>query len=390
MKIFLVTSSRADFGLLKNLIFEFRKSSNFDLKIIATGSHFSKKHGFSFDEIKSQKIKIYKKILITNNAKSSMSLLDDMNILSKSISSLIKKDNPDLFIVLGDRYEVFAITLAAYLERIAIAHIHGGELTQGSLDDGFRHCITKMSNFHFVTNKIYKRRITQLGENPHSIYNVGSLGAENISKTNFFSKKYLGKLLRINFKKNILLVCVHPEITKELTINLADEIIHALNDYENKTIIFTMPGSDLFNDIIFDKIGSLIKKKTNCFLFKNLGSQRYLSLLRIADTIIGNSSSGILEMPIFGKPTINIGYRQEGRIKTKSIIDVAPNRFMIKQAIDYIYKKKINKINSLNYKTDKNVSNKIISVLKKINIKKYQIKKFYDIPQLNKYYKSKK
>jgi GDP/UDP-N,N'-diacetylbacillosamine 2-epimerase (hydrolysing) len=385
MKIFLVTSSRADFGLLKNLIFKLNKTSNFDLKIITTGSHFSKKHGFSFGEIKSQKIRIYKKILISNNTKSSISLLNDMNILSKSISSLIRKDNPDLFIVLGDRYEVFAVTLAAYLERITIAHIHGGELTQGSLDDGFRHCITKMSNFHFVTNKIYKKRIIQLGENPNSIYNVGSLGTENISKTNFFSKKDLQKYLRINFKKNILLVCIHPEITKELTINLADETIQALNDYDNKTIIFTMPGSDLFNDIIFDKIGRLIKKKTNCYLFKNLGSQKYLSLLRIADAIIGNSSSGILEMPIFGKPTINIGYRQEGRIKTKSIIDVPTNRFMIKKAIDYIYQNKINKLNYLNYKNDKNVSNKIVSILKKINIKKYKIKKFYDIPQSNKY-----
>jgi GDP/UDP-N,N'-diacetylbacillosamine 2-epimerase (hydrolysing) len=158
MKIFLVTSSRADFGLLKNLILKLDKTSDFELKIIATGSHFSKKHGFSFQEIRSEKIKIYKKILITNNTKSSRSLLNDMSVLSKIISSLIKKNKPDLFIVLGDRYEVFAITLAAYLERTPIAHIHGGELTQGSLDDGFRHCITKMSNFHFVTHEIYKKR----------------------------------------------------------------------------------------------------------------------------------------------------------------------------------------------------------------------------------------
>jgi len=379
MKIFLVTSSRADFGLLKNLIFELNKSSNFDLKIIATGSHFSKKHGFSFDEIKNEKIRIYKKILITNNTKSSRSLLNDMSVLSKSISSLIKKNKPDLFIVLGDRYEVFAITLAAYLERIPIAHIHGGELTQGSLDDGFRHCITKMSNFHFVTHEIYKKRVIQLGENPNSIYNVGSLGTENIYKTNLFNKEYLEKFLKIIFKKDILVVCIHPEITKELTINLANELIAALNYHRDKTIIFTMSGSDLFNDIILKKITSFINKNTNSFLFKNLGSRRHLSLLRIADTIIGNSSSGILEMPIFGKPSINIGRRQEGRIKAKSIINVAPERFIIKKAIDSIYKKRSNKINSFNYKKEKNVSNKIVSILKKINIKKSQTKKFYDV-----------
>jgi UDP-hydrolysing UDP-N-acetyl-D-glucosamine 2-epimerase len=280
---------------------------------------------------------------------------------------------------LGDRYEVFAIALSAYLEGIPIAHIHGGELTQGSLDDGFRHCITKMSNFHFVTHEIYKKRVIQLGENPHSVYNVGSLGTENIYKTNLFNKEDLQKILKINFRKNILLICIHPEITKELTINLANEIIAALNYYTDKTIIFTMPGSDLFNDIIFKKITSFINKNTNSFLFKNLGSRRYLSLLQIADTIIGNSSSGILEMPIFRKPSINIGQRQQGRIKAKSIINVAPKRFIIKKAIDSIYKKKSNKINSLNYKKEKNVSNKIVSILKKINIKKSQTKKFYDV-----------
>ena len=379
MKIFLVTSSRADFGLLKNLIFELDKTSNFELKIIATGSHFSKKHGFSFQEIRSEKIKIYKKILITNNTKSSRSLLNDMSVLSNIISSLIKKNKPDLFIVLGDRYEVFAINLAAYLERTPIAHIHGGELTQGSLDDGFRHCITKMSNLHFVTHEIYKKRVIQLGENLHSVYNVGSLGTENIYKTNLFNKEELEKFLKINFRKKILVICIHPEITKELTINLANELIAALNYHRDKTIIFTMPGSDLFNDIILKKITIFINKNTNSYLFKNLGSRRHLSLLQIADTIIGNSSSGILEMPIFGKPSINIGQRQEGRIKAKSIINVTPKRLMIKKAIDSIYKKKSNKMNSFNYRKEKNVSNKIISILKKINIKKHQTKKFYDI-----------
>jgi GDP/UDP-N,N'-diacetylbacillosamine 2-epimerase (hydrolysing) len=379
MKIFLVTSSRADFGLLKNLILELDKISDFDLKIIVTGSHFSKKHGFSFQEVKNEKIKIYKKIVISNNTKSSRSLLNDMSLLTRSVSSLLKKNKPDLFIVLGDRYEVFSITLAAYLERIPIAHIHGGELTQGSLDDGFRHCITKMSNFHFVTHEIYKKRVIQLGENPNSVYNVGSLGTENIYQTKFYNKEELQKLLNINFKKNILLVCVHPEITQELTINLVDEIIAALNYFRGKTIIFTMPGCDLYNDIIFKKIKSFVDKNTNSFMFKNLGSQKYLSLLKISDAIIGNSSSGILEMPIFGKPSINIGHRQEGRIKAKSIIDIVPKRFMIKKTIDSIYKKNYYKINSLVYKKEKKVSSKIISILKKIDIKKNQFKKFYDI-----------
>ena len=309
MRIFLVTSTRADFGLFKNLIFEFKKNIFFDLKIIATGTHFSKKHGFSFTEIKNYKIEIYKRILITNNTSSPKTLLNDMNVLTKNISSLIKKDKPDLFMVLGDRYEIFAVALAAYLSKIPLAHIHGGEITQGSLDDGFRHCISKMSNFHFVSHEDYKTRLIKMGENPKTVYNVGALGVENIYKTAFLTKEELEKILKVNLKKNIILVCLQPEITKKLTINLINETLAALKYYNDKSIIFTMPGADLYSDIIFKKILIFTKKNLNSFLFKTLGSQKFLSFLKTADVIIGNSSSGILEMPIFKNPTINIGSR---------------------------------------------------------------------------------
>jgi GDP/UDP-N,N'-diacetylbacillosamine 2-epimerase (hydrolysing) len=378
MKIFLVTSTRADFGLLKNLIFEFKKNSFFDLKIIATGTHFSKKHGSSLSEIKNNKIEIYKNIIISNNTSSPKLLLNDMAVLSKNISSLIKKDKPDLFIVLGDRYEVFAVSLAAYLSKVPIAHIHGGEVTQGSLDDGFRHSISKMSNLHFVSHKHYKRRLIQMGENPKTIYNVGALGVENIYKTNFLSKNELEKSLKINLKKNILVVCLQPEITKELTINLANETLLALKHYDNKSIIFTMPGADLYNDIIFKKILTFTKKNTNSFLFKNLGSQKFLSFLKIADAIIGNSSSGIFEMPTFKKPTVNIGDRQKGRVKSNSIIDVLSKNFLIKDKIDFIYSKKFNRRNIINSYNKLNTSKKIVLIIKNINLEECKNKKFYD------------
>jgi GDP/UDP-N,N'-diacetylbacillosamine 2-epimerase (hydrolysing) len=377
MKIFLVTSTRADFGLLKNLILKIKKNSYFDLKIIATGTHFSKKHGFSFSEIKDNKVEIYKRILIANNTSSPKSLLNDMSILSKSLSSLIKKDKPDLFIVLGDRYEVFAASLAAYLNKVPIAHIHGGEITQGSLDDAFRHCISKMSNFHFVSHKDYKIRLIKMGENPKTIFNVGALGVENIYKTNFLSKEELEKSLEINLKKNILLVCLQPEITKELTINLVNETLSALKYYHDKSIIFTMPGADLYNDIIFKKILIFIKKKSNCFLYKTLGSQKFLSFLKISDVIIGNSSSGIIEMPTFKKPTINIGDRQKGRVKSKSVIDVFSRKSLIKKKIDFIYSKRFYNKNIINPYKKFNTSEKIISIIKNLYLRKYKNKKFY-------------
>lgn len=378
MKIFLVTSTRADFGIFKNLIFNLKKTKYFNLKIIATGTHFSRKHGFSFSEIKNQKIAIYKKIVITNNVISPKSLLNDMSILSKSISFLIKKDKPDLFIVLGDRYEIFAVALSAYLNKVPIAHIHGGEVTQGSLDDGFRHCISKMSNLHFVSHNAYKKRLIQMGENPKTVYNVGSLGVENIFKTKLLSKQELEKSLKINLKKNILLVCLQPEITKTLTIDLVNETLSALKFYNDKSIIFTMPGADLYNDIIFKKISKFTKRNSNCVLFKTLGSQKFLSFLKIADVIIGNSSSGILEMPTFRKPTINIGDRQKGRVKSNSVIDISSKKYLIKRKIDFVYSKKFNSKNIINPYKKLNTSKKIISIIKNINLEKYKNKKFYD------------
>jgi GDP/UDP-N,N'-diacetylbacillosamine 2-epimerase (hydrolysing) len=379
MKIFLVTSSRADFGLLKNLIFELKKKNYIDLRVIATGSHFSNKYGYSLNEIKFNKINLYKKIFIKSNTSSPKFILSEMNILSQRMSFLLKKDEPELLILLGDRYETFAICLAAYISKIPIAHIHGGEITNGSLDDGYRHCISKMSNFHFVSHKNYKKRLVQLGENPKTIYNVGSLGVENIYKTKLLNKSEIEKIFKINLKKKILLICIHPEITRKLTVNLVREILAALNRLNDISLIFTLPGADLHNDIIFKNIKMFIKKKSNRFLFKTLGSQKFLSFLKIADAIIGNSSSGIIEMPTFKKPTINIGLRQSGRIKSNSIIDVLPKRNLIIKKINFIYSKKINTNNIVNFYRSFNTSKKICTIIKNLNFKKYKNKKFYDI-----------
>lgn len=379
MKIFLVTSTRADFGLFKNLILEFNKSNYFDLKIIATGTHFSKKHGYSYSEIKKSNTKVFKKIFISNKATSPKYLLDDIGVLSKNIFYLIKKNKPDLFILLGDRYEIFAVAISAYISRIPIAHIHGGEVTQGSLDDGYRHSISKFSNIHFVSNKIYRKRLIQLGENPKSIFNVGSLGVENISKTKFITEKDLERELKIKLKKKILLVCLHPEITKNQTIKLVQETLTSLKYFKDNTIIFTLPGADLFNDIIFAKIRKFVKNFPNSYLFKTLGSQRFLSLLKIADVMIGNSSSGILEVPVFKKPTINIGDRQKGREISSNVLNVRVNRFEIKKKINFIFSKKFNlrKIDST-FKR-KNTSKLIINILKRKDLNNYKTKEFYNI-----------
>tara|TARA_B110000211_G_scaffold228514_1_gene284856 strand:+ start:13733 stop:14878 length:1146 start_codon:yes stop_codon:yes gene_type:complete len=377
MKIFLITSTRADFSLLKNLIHQFKKNINFDLKVIATGTHFSKKYGFSFNEIKKEKINVFKRIKISNNVKSPKFLLKDLNNISIKITSLLEKHKPNLIILLGDRYEVLGSSLAAYISKTPVAHIHGGEITVGSLDDGFRHCISKLSAVHFVSHETYKKRLTQLGENPKTIFNVGALGVENIHKTKFISKKNLEKLLKIKLQKKILSICLQPEISKSLTIKLVDETLSSLKKHDDKSLIFTMPGADLNNEIIFNKIKYFVKNRDNSFLFKSLGSQRYLSLLKISDAFIGNSSSGIIEMPSFKKPTINIGKRQEGRIRSNSIMDVSIKKELIQKKIRLIYSQKLKTVKNP-YKKN-NTSKKIISIIKNFNFKKYKVKKFYDI-----------
>jgi GDP/UDP-N,N'-diacetylbacillosamine 2-epimerase (hydrolysing) len=385
MKIFLITSSRADFGLLKNLILEINKFNKFNLKVIATGSHFSKKHGSTYEEIIQDKIKIFKKIIIKNKTLEPFDIIKDMSVILNKMGSFLSKNRPDLLIILGDRYEIMASAIPFYFYKIPIAHIHGGELTTGSLDDGVRHCLTKISNIHFVANEQYKRRIIQLGENPKYIFNVGGLGADNIHRMKFLSKKELQKNLNIKFKKKSLIINLQPEHSEKLTKNLLTETLNALKTQKEKTLIFTMPGSDLYKNIIFRYIKNFVKNNNNCYFFKSLGSKNFLSCLRYVDGMLGNSSSGLLEMPSFKKATINIGKRQFGRLESKSVINVNPKKRLIAKAIERIYSLKFKKIlkNSKNpYGNGKSIE-KIISILKKINLGKINNKIFFDLKKYN-------
>ena len=377
MKVFLISSSRADFGILKNLCSVLKKDKSINFKIIVTGSHLSKKYGFTFNEIIENNFKIYKKIKVSNITKSQNNVLKDTGDLLKKISALFRKESPKLIILLGDRLEILAVSLAAYIYRIPIAHIHGGELTTGSLDDGFRHCISKLSTIHFPSNNIYMKRLIQLGESPKTVFNVGALGVENIFKTKLLSRNEIQKQLKIKLKKNIISICLQPEITEKLTKNIARHTLDALEKYNDKTLIFTMPGADLNNEILFEKIKKFVSNKKNSYFFKNLGSQKYLSLLKISDICIGNSSSGIIEMPVFKKPTINIGDRQDGRVKSESVIDVKPKKVLIQKTIDQIYSGKFKR--KFNIFRKRETAKKIQTLIKNFNFKKYNNKKFYNI-----------
>lgn len=381
-KICIVTGNRAEYGLLRNLIIKLNKTNSIMLYLIITGTHLSKKYGNTYQEIKRDRIKNKIKIDIKLKKDTTKNIIYSMSQGLIKFSSTFKKIKPDLLIVLGDRYEIMIASISAAMNRIPIAHIHGGESTEGVIDELLRHSITKLSQIHFTTCDLYKKRIIQMGENSKNVFNVGSLGAEAIKKIKLFTKPELEKSMNIKLKKKNIIVSYHPE-----TLNLKSskknfiEMLKALEGLKETLIIFTMPNSDEGSEFIFTHIKKFLKRKKNCYFIRSLGQRNFLSCLKYFDFIIGNSSSGIIEMPSFNKATININPRQNGRFKNKTIIDVEGNSKKIMKAINLAYSNKFKKVlkNSKNIFDNGNTSDKILKKIRSINSNKILIKKFHDL-----------
>ena len=378
-KIFIFTGSRADYGILKNLIKDFKKDKNIITKTIVGGSHFSKKFGFSFKEILSDKIKIdYKisiKILDTKE-------IDLVNFVSQSISKygkILKKDKPDYVILLGDRFETFSFAIVCYFLNIKLIHIHGGELTTGSFDDNIRHSISKLSNYHFVTHKTYKKRLIQMGENKKDIFNVGSLGVENYLETIKDKKEHFLKKFKLPKDKKIALVTFHPETRGKFSYKDQIKIfLSSLHNVKKIFYIFTYNNMDTSGSFFIDQLEKFKKKNTNSRIDRSMGSNMYFNFLKNVDLVIGNSSSGIIEAPSAKTLTLNIGTRQDGRIFSKSIFKCDLN----KQQINNFLKKMLNfkMKNFSNPLQGKRTREKMIKIIKnKIFYHKNNIKKFNDI-----------
>ena len=384
MRICIFTSSRAEYGLLRKLILSIFKDNFFKLDLVVTGSHLSKKYGKTISEIIQDRIKINKKILLNLNKSSSFYVNKNFSKINNEMGKYFKKKNFDLFLVLGDRYEVLAGVIAAYINRVPIAHIHGGEKTIDSLDDSYRHSISKFSNLHLVSHQKFKKRLVQLGETKKNIFNVGGLGAASINSFNFLKKQDIEKKLKIHFKKNILLVNFYPEISnlKKSIIKLK-KILIKLKKIENSSIIFTLPSHDIGNDDFQKIIKNFVSKNKNCRAYENLGQKVFLSLMKISSLMIGNSSSGILECPSFNKYSINIGSRQEGRIYSKSVINLPRDISRLDNIINKLLKKKHNDkiVNFKNSYYKKNTISNIIKILK--TVKKSQLKDIKNFNDLN-------
>ena len=387
MKICFISGSRADYGLLSNLMKFFKNDKKYNLQIIVTGSHLSKMHGLTYNEIEKDKFKITKKINLNIDKKKSENISESISIGIKQFSISYKNLKPDLIVLLGDRYEIFSACCAANISQIPVCHLHGGELTRGSIDDTFRHSMTKMSQFHFVAHKKYSKRVRQLGEDPKKIYVVGGFGVDLIKRVKLLSKKNLEKKLNIQFGKKNILVTYHPETTNG-SKNKKDfkELLKALETLKQTKIIFTRANADKDGRLINSMIDKFVKKnKEISYVFSSMGYKNYLSTLKFIDICLGNSSSGLLEVPTFKKGTINIGNRQLGRLSADSVINCNPDRESISFALRKLFSNKFKSqlANVVNPYGDGGASKIILETIENIKVEEIIKKRFYDYPISN-------
>lgn len=333
--ICVVTGTRAEYYLLRPLIKRLENENDIVLHLIVTGSHLSPKYGMTVHDIEKDGFQIEQRIEILNDTDS----IYDIDIaIARGIigfGEYFENNKHDLVFILGDRYEMLAVAIAAMNSQIPIAHIHGGETTEGVIDECIRHSITKMSYLHFTSCEIYRRRVIQLGEEPNRVFNVGALGIENIKNLVFMTREELEKELKMSFDGNVALFTFHPMTLKTSIVEKEiKSILEALEEFKDLKVIFTKANADTGGLLINSILDSYVKDhRRTCKIVYNLGLIRYLSIMKIVNIVIGNSSSGILETPIFKVPTINIGSRQRGRIQAANIISCNSTKKEVKEAI---------------------------------------------------------
>ena len=335
-QICVVTGTRAEYGLLRRLLFRFKVNKYVELKLFVTGSHLDRRFGNTQKEIVSDGFEDYLKIEIPLEDDSKEGMAYATGIALQKFAEKFVNYKPDIMIVLGDRYEIFAAGVAAHLSGIPIGHIGGGDVTEGAVDDAIRHSLTKMSNLHFPGCEQSARRIIQMGEQPDSVFNVGEPGVENCININFMSREELALDLKFdNIREEYSVVTFHPvTLEKDTAVEQVHEVIQALNQIPGMSYVITMANADAggrkINSIWLEES----KKYSNWLVVSSLGVVRYLSAMKYAKLVIGNSSSGIIEAPSIGVPTINIGDRQKGRMCAESIINCAPQKEQIASAIE--------------------------------------------------------
>jgi GDP/UDP-N,N'-diacetylbacillosamine 2-epimerase (hydrolysing) len=382
-KICIVTGTRAEYGILYWLIKDIFNDPDLELQIVVTGMHLSPEFGSTWQEIEKDGFAIDYKVEMLLSADTPTSISKSMGLGLIGFADAFTALNPDIIVVLGDRFEVLSATVCALVSGIPTAHIAGGEITEGAIDESIRHSITKMSHLHFTATEEYQQRVIQLGENPENVFNFGGIAVDCIKRTKVLSKTDFEKSIGFKLNKKNLLVTFHPATHEsDLCKDQFGELLSALDKLVDTNLIFTKPNADTGGRIIITMIDEYVEKnRERAISFTSMGQVRYLSALKHVDAVVGNSSSGLTEAPTFKIGTINIGDRQKGRIKAKSIIDCLPQKEAILESIKILYSTRFQNILSEteNLYGDGGASKKIKWVLKTKSLKGLLKKKFYDL-----------
>ena len=381
-KICVITGSRAEYGLLRWLMTDLREDPAFELQLIVTGMHLSPEFGLTYREIESDGFNIDRKLEMLVSSDSPTGISKSMGLGLIAFGEAFAQMQPDLVLVLGDRFEIFSAAAAALVAALPVAHLHGGERTEGAFDEAIRHSITKMSHLHFVAAEEYRRRVIQLGEDPAHVFLSGGLGVDAIHRVKLLDRQSLELSLDFKFGSRNLLVTFHPETLNAGAARIQMvELLEALDATQDLQLLFTMPNADSGGRVLIEMVNDFVATHSNAKAFTSLGQVRYLSCLAQVDGVIGNSSRGLTEMPSFRKATINIGDRQRGRLKANSVIDCEPNRFAITAAIDIAYSAEFQAGLMLanNPYGDGGASRKILDVLKRVDLARVVKKSFHDL-----------
>jgi GDP/UDP-N,N'-diacetylbacillosamine 2-epimerase (hydrolysing) len=381
-KICVITGTRAEYGLLRWVMQGIKDDPELTLQIIATGMHLSPEFGLTYRDIEQDGFQIDRKVEMLTSSDTSVGIAKSMGLGLIGFADALNELKPDLIVVLGDRFEIFSAVSAALVARIPVAHLHGGELTEGAFDEAIRHSITKMSHLHFVAAEQYRKRVIQLGEQPNRVFLVGGLGIDNIKRLNLLDREELEASLDFELGSKNLLITFHPVTLETATASeQMAELLAALAELTDTQLIFTMPNADTDGRVMIKMVEEFVAQHTNARAYTSLGQLRYLSCVSHVDGVVGNSSSGLAEVPSFKKGTINIGDRQRGRLQATSVINCEPTRQSIASAVKKIYstafQMSLSKV--LNPYGDGGASEKVVQIIKNHVLDGMVKKTFYDL-----------
>lgn len=382
-KICVVTGTRAEYGLLSRLMRLIDESADCQLQVIATNMHLLPEYGNTYQEIERDGFHIDAKVPMKKLSDDVYGVIDSMAEEMKGMNEVFFQLNPDMVVILGDRYEMLVTATVAMLQRIPIGHLHGGEISEGAIDDSIRHAITKMSYLHFTSTEEYRRRVIQLGEHPNRVFYVGAIGVENLKTIPLLSKQDLEDSLNFTFDRETILVTYHPvTLGNRLPKDEIDDFLSALGAFPRLKVLFTMPNSDQGGDIIRQTIDTYCLMHPNrCKCYSSLGLKRYLSALQYVEAVVGNSSSGILEVPSAHIPTLNIGDRQKGRVHGNSVLDCASDKESIVKGLAMVLSSSFKEValKTFNPYEKANTAQSVFDVISTYPLDKLKQKSFYNL-----------